>query len=71
VHLKIVAEINRAKYFDLGIDSALERVHIDQLIIIIQYCSSDWQVLERFLGSIPPWWAILSFFCFLICEVVL
>jgi hypothetical protein len=56
LHLKIVAKIKDAnyEYFVLSIDYTPKIVHIGQLNVIIRYCACDVQVMERFLGYIPP-----------------
>ena len=49
---KIIAEIKKAKYYSISIDSTPDITHIDQLSIVIQYVRIDEQPVERFLAFI-------------------
>lgn len=53
LHLKIVSEVKKAKYFGISIDSTPDIAHIDQLTIIIRYATDEGKVVERFLGFVP------------------
>ena len=52
VKAKIVAEIKKAKYYSISIDSTPDIAHIDQLSIVIRYRRFDGQPVERFLAFI-------------------
>lgn len=52
VRAQITTEIKNAKYYALIVDSTPDLSHINQLSIIVRYCSSE-GVHERFLGIIP------------------
>ena len=48
----IVAEIQRAKYFSISVDSTPDIMHVDQLTVVIRYVLESGPV-ERFLKFIP------------------
>lgn len=52
---KIIGDIIASKYYSIIVDSTPDLSHVDQLSIIIRYCSSEkgGQVHERFLGFVP------------------
>lgn len=49
----IVAEIKRAKYYSIIVDSSPDIAHIDQLTIIIRYVLPNGTPVERFLTFLP------------------
>ena len=52
VKAKIIAEIKKAKYYSISIDSTPDIAHIDQLSIVMRYVRTDGQPVEHFLGFI-------------------
>ena len=46
---KIIAEVKKAKYYSISIDSTPDVAHIDQLSIVIRYVRIDGQPAELFL----------------------
>ena len=52
VKAKIIAEIKKAKYYSISIDSTPDIAHIDQLSIVMRYVRIDGQPVEHFLAFI-------------------
>ena len=52
VKAKIIAEIKKAKYYSISIDSIPDIAHIDQLSIVMRYVRIDGQPVEHFLAFI-------------------
>ena len=52
VKAKIIAEIKKAKYYSISIDSTPDIARIDQLSIVIRYVRIDGQPVEHFLAFI-------------------
>ena len=49
---KIIAEIKKAKYYSISIDSTPDIAHIDQLSIVVRYVRIDGLPVEHFLAFI-------------------
>lgn len=48
----VVAEMIKAKYFSVIVDSAPDVSHVDQLTLILRYTSTDGRPVERFVRFI-------------------
>ena len=52
----VIAEIIKAKYFSVVVDSTPDVSHVDQLTLILRYTSTDGRPVERFVGFIELHW---------------